>query len=236
MQMLAMEISNLFLFFDNVKTTSTRHKRSEFKNIEEVPVETFMKVILPSCTSVEALLENNHEGNFVSLTTANIKDSKPIFKWSNNYSWTYNGNLAGKSQIKEAVKKAGGRVDGILRFSLIWNDGESKSDHSDLDAWCLQPYGESIGYSAGFRKDRGNHFSRYGGQLDLDNTNPGRNMAIENIYFKSIDLLAPGDYIFSVHQYSARNSLGFKAEIEFDGQIYYYEYNQPVRGRIKIAV
>lgn len=66
-----------------------------------------MSDILPTCTSVEAFLDNKHEGNLVSLTTANAKDSKPIFKWSNNYSWTYNGNLAGKSQIKENVKSAG---------------------------------------------------------------------------------------------------------------------------------
>lgn len=90
--------------FDSVKSTSTRHKRSEFDGIEEVPIDKFMKDILPSCTSVEAFLSNKHEGNLVSLTTANIKESKPIFKWSNNYSWTFNGNLAGKSQIKEAVK------------------------------------------------------------------------------------------------------------------------------------
>jgi hypothetical protein len=27
-----------------------------------------------------------------------------MFKWNNNFSWTFNGNLAGKSQIKQAVK------------------------------------------------------------------------------------------------------------------------------------
>ena len=49
----------------------------------------------------------------VTLTTANVKESKPIMKWSNNYSWTYNGNLAGKSEIKEAVKTKGGNIDGF---------------------------------------------------------------------------------------------------------------------------
>jgi hypothetical protein len=116
--------------FDNVKATSTRHKRSEFDGIEIVSIDKFMKDILPTCTSVEAFLTNQQEGNLVSLTTANNKDSKPIFKWSNNYSWTFNGNLAGKSQIKENVKLAGGKVDGVLRFSIMWADGNG--DDSDL--------------------------------------------------------------------------------------------------------
>lgn len=220
--------------FDSVKSTSTRHKRSEFDGIDEVSIDKFMQDILPECTSVEAYLSNKHEGNLVSLTTANIKESKPIFKWTNNYSWTFNGNLAGKSQIKEAVKTAGGRVDGILRFSMIWNETTGQ-DNSDLDAWCEQPNRERIGYSTGFRKDRGNAFSSMKGQLDLDNTNPGGKMAIENIYFVDAKYMKEGIYKFWVNQYSARNSQGFKAEIEFNGEIYSYEYNRPVSGNIMVA-
>lgn len=220
--------------FDSVKSTPTRHKRSEFDGIDEVSIEKFMKDILPECTSVEAYLSNKHEGNFVSLTTANIKESKPIFKWTNNYSWTFNGNLAGKSQIKEAVKTAGGRVDGILRFSMIWNETTGQ-DNSDLDAWCEQPNRERIGYSTGFRKDRGNAFSSMKGQLDLDNTRPNGKTAVENIYFVDAKYMKEGIYKFWVNQYSARNSQGFKAEIEFNGEIYSYEYNRPVSGNIMVA-
>ena len=218
--------------FDGVKSTSTRHKRSEFKDIEEINIDKFMKDILPSCTSVEVFLQNNHERNMVTLTTANVKESKPIMKWSNNYSWTYNGNLAGKSEIKEAVKTKGGNIDGFLRFSMIWN--ETGQDTSDLDAWCKQPNGESIGYSAGFRKDHGNRFSKYGGQLDLDNTYP-HGLAVENIYFKDRNLLKDGKYEFWVNQFSARNSQGFKAEIEVNGEIYNYSYDRRVSGNVKVA-
>jgi len=220
--------------FDGVKSTSTRHKRSEFDNVEEVSIDKFMRDILPECTSVEAYLSNKQDGNLVSLTTANLKESKPIFKWTNNYSWTFNGNLAGKSQIKEAVKTAGGRVDGVLRFSLIWNDSDGH-DSSDLDAWCQQPNREQIGYSTSFRKDHSNVFSSCKGQLDLDNTNPNGKMAIENIYFVDLNALKNGVYKFWVNQYNARNSQGFKAEIEFDGELYSYEYNKPVSGNIVIA-
>jgi len=220
--------------FDGVKSTSTRHKRNEFDGIEEIGIEKFMKDILPGCTSIEAFLKNSHEGHMASLTTANVKDSKPIFKWSNNYSWTFNGNLAGKSQIKEAVKSVGGKVDGVLRFSMIWNDTDGK-DSSDLDAWCVQPNNERIGYNTGFRKDSGNSKSSCGGQLDVDNTNPSGKLAVENIYFESTDKLKNGTYTFIVHQFSARNSQGFKAEIEFNGETYSYQQDTPVHGQVNVA-
>lgn len=220
--------------FDGVKSTSTRHKKAEFDKVEEVTIDKFMKDILPTCTSVEAFLSSVHENNLVSLTTANNPDSKKIFKWNNNYSWTYNGNLAGKSQIKEAVKTAGGNIDGVLRFSQIWND-EGLNDSSDLDAWCTQPDKQEIGFNTGFRKDRYNAFSSCGGQLDLDNTNPNGKLAIENIYFRNLKEMKQGDYKFYVNQFSARSSKGFKAEIEFDGEIYTYEYKKPVTGKVLVA-
>lgn len=221
--------------FDNVKSTSTRHKKAEFEGVEEIHIDKFMKDILPGCTSIEVFLKNTHEGNMVSLTTAKNPDSKRIMKWDNNYSWTFSGNLAGKSQIKEAVKTAGGRVDGVLRFSMIWNDSDGK-DGSDLDAWCNQPDRQQIGFSTGFRKDSGGAFSSCGGQLDLDNRYPDGKLAIENIYFKDIKKLKNGTYTFYVHQFASRNSQGFKAEIEFDGETYVYEVNRPVSGNTIVAI
>lgn len=216
--------------FDSVKSTSTRHKRSEFDGIEEVSIDKFMKDILPTCTSVEAFLTSLQKGNLVSLTTANVKESKPIFKWNNNYSWTFNGNLAGKSMIKEAVKTAGGKVDGVLRFSIMWSgDGV---DNSDLDAHCVEPSGgEKIYYAH-------NRSSRTGGNLDIDVTQPLSQMpkgAVENITYPYLEKMIDGTYTFLVNQFSARNSKGFKAEIEFDGQIYSYDYPRAVPGYIDVA-
>lgn len=212
--------------FDGVKSTSTRHKRSEFDKIEEVSIDKFMKDILPNCTSIEAFLINSHEGNMVSLTTANNPDSKPIFKWTNNYSWTFNGNLAGKSQIKEEVKLKGGKVDGVLRFSMMWADGNE--DNSDLDLHCIEPNRNEIYFS--------NKVSRLsGGNLDIDITEPNGKLAVENITFPSLSKMQEGVYKLFIEQFSARNSKGFKAEIEFNGEIYSYSYNQPVRGDIQIA-
>lgn len=217
--------------FSGVKSTSTRHKRSEFDGIQEVPIEKFMKDILPGCTSVEAFLKNNHDGNMVSLTTAVDKNSKPIFKWSNNYSYTFNGNLAGKSQIKEAVKSQGGKVDGVLRFSIMWSDGNS--DDSDLDAHCVEPTGEEIYFS--------NKVSRTtGGNLDIDITQPlyhrnNNKDVVENITYPSLQRMRDGRYTMFVRQFSNRNSKGFTAEIEFNGELYSYTYNKPVKGDIKVA-
>lgn len=228
------EIKEAGLFSGVTPTVSTRHKKSQFDGIEEVSIEKFMTSILPSCTSIEAFVENRFENNLVCLTTANVKDSKPIFKWNNNYSWTYNGNLTGKSQIREAVKAAGGNVDGILTCRLAWND-EKQNDGSDLDLWCVQPNKEKIGFNTGFRKDSGNRFSSCGGQLDVDDRGYSSNIHVENIYFKDQSRLKDGEYKFYVHQYSSRNSKGFKAEIEVAGNTYSYQYNNPVKGSINLA-
>ncbi len=217
--------------FDNVKAVSSRHKRAEFDGVESVPIEKFMADILPGCSGIEAFLTASQAGNMASLTTATSPDSKPIFKWDNNYSWTFNGNLAGKSQIKEAVKVAGGKVDGVLRFSMIWN--ESTTDGSDLDAWCEQPDREKIGFNTPYLK--GNRLSGCSGQLDLDTRNPSGRLAIENIYFVDPRKMLDGTYKFWVNQYSAQNSQGFKAEIEFDGEMFTYEYPRPVSGNVQVA-
>ena len=217
--------------FDNVKSTSTRHKRSEFDKVEEVTIDKFMSDILPSCTSVEAYLENKLEGNLVSLTTSNIKESKPIFKWSNNYSWTFNGNLAGKSQIKEAVKTHGGKVDGVLRFSINWGEDNWSTDDSDLDAWCKEPDGNSIGYSS-------SRSYKTGGNLDVDIRYPSsynHKNIVENITWPNLTKMLNGKYLFWVNQFSSRGTKGFKAEIEFNGEIYSYIYDKPVSGNVKVA-
>lgn len=171
--------------FDNVKSTSTRHKRSEFDGVEEVSIEKFMKDILPNCTSVEAFLTNKMDGNMVSLTTAKIKDSKPIFKWSNNYSWTFNGNLAGKSQIKENVKSAGGKIEGLLRCSLQWNDEDTKGI-VDFDLHCKESRGVEIYY---FNKKS----YKTNGWLDVDMIRPSK-IGIENITWQN--RIPDMDYLF----------------------------------------
>ena len=221
------------LFAASGVKTSTRHKRAEFDTVETVTIDNFMSKILPHSTSIEVYLENKMEGNLVALFTEQVKGSKNMFKWNNPFSWTYNGNLSGKSMIKDAVKEKGGNVTGVLRASMIWN--ETGRDNSDLDLWCLQPNGEEIGYNTGFRKDRTNKFSSCGGQLDLDNTSPGTSLGVENIYFQDLGRMRSGKYKFWVNQFSARNSQGFKFEIETNGEVFNYSYDRPVSNRVPVA-
>jgi hypothetical protein len=212
--------------FDSVKSTSTRHKRSEFDGVEEVSIDKFMKDILPNCTSVEAFLSNGHEGNMVSLTTANIKESTPIFKWSNNYSWTFNGNLAGKSQIKENVKSAGGKIEGTLRCSLQWNDDDTKGN-VDFDLHCKESRGTEIYYS-------NKKSYQTGGWLDVDMIRPAK-IGIENITWQN-KIMPDGEYLFFVRNFCGGPNKGFKIEIEFDDNTFNYYYAQPTSYKQDIKV
>ena len=220
--------------FDGVKATATRHRKSEFNGCPEVTIQEFMEKILPTCTSIEAFFTAEHKGNLVTLTTAENKESKKIFKWPNNFSWTYNGNLAGKSQIKQAVKAAGGFVDAPFRFSIMWNeDWEKNPISTDLDAHCEEPSGDHIYYSSPFRKDKGNRKTRCGGQLDIDMICP-KQTGVENIYYTDKSTLKDGEYRFYVYHYSGQRTT-FKAEIVFGDQVYTYHYTTPSNGVMEIA-
>lgn len=215
--------------FDSVKSTSTRHKRAEFDKVEVVSIDKFMKDILPTCTSVEVFLTNQQEGNMVSLTTAKNENSKPIFKWNNNYSWTFNGNLAGKSQIAEAVKNAGGSINGVLRFSITWN--EDGRDSVDFDLHALQPFGGEIYYSS----YKGSHNkSSSSGFLDVDMIRPTK-LGVENIVWNDLSKMRNGDYVMRVKNYDSGRNKGFKAEIEFNGEVYNYHHNGEAMGYTEVA-
>lgn len=210
--------------FDGVKSNSTRHKRNEFDGVEEVAIDKFMSKILPTCTSVEAFLANNHDGNMVTLTTANDPDSKPIFKWNNNYSWTFNGNLAGKSQIKDNVKAAGGKITGVLRTSLQWNDEDTKGT-VDMDLHCKESKGTEIYYS--------NKRSISGGWLDVDMIRPV-GVGIENITWQN--KIPDGIYHFFVRNFCGGGNKGFKAEIEFEGEVFNYHQKTPMSYKQDVKV
>lgn len=204
-----------------------------FSKVEEISAEDFIKNVLPVAKELEVYLENKHIQNMVSLIAPEIADAKTMFKWNNGMSWAYTGNIT-DSDIKENVKAAGGSVTGIVRFSIQWNDGNGK-DNSDLDAHCLEPQGGDHIYFS-------HKISRYtGGELDIDITDPiyqcksNGGVAVENITYPSKERMKPGTYKFYVNQYSFRNSQGFKAEVEVNGEIHSYEYNTPVRGNVDVA-
>lgn len=204
-----------------------------FSKVEEISAEDFIKNVLPVAKELEVYLENKHIQNMVSLIAPEVAAAKTMFKWNNGMSWAYTGNIT-DSDIKENVKAAGGSVAGVVRFSIQWNDKDGK-DNSDLDAHCIEPKGGEHIYF-------GHKISRYtGGELDIDITDPiyqcksNGGVAVENITYPSKERMKPGTYKFYVNQYSFRNSQGFKAEVEVNGEIHSYEYNTPVRGNVDVA-
>lgn len=206
------DIKNISIF-DSVKASSTRHKRNEFDGVEEVTIDKFMSDILPTCTGVEAMLLNNHTGNMVTLTTAIDKASKPIFKWSNNYSWTFAGNLAGKSMIKEAVKDRGGNVEADVAVRLHF-----PGTTADYDLHMREPNGNIIYYS----NRRVLHASS--GMLDLDAQGCDGHFPpekrVENITYRNKAKMPKGNYEISVNNYtSGRLNVTFYMEIDIEGEV-----------------
>ena len=214
--------------FDEMMTeTAVDPKR--FSRIEEVPADKFIRDILPGAKSLEVLLENRHARNMVSLIAPVNKDAKSMFKWNNGFSWAYAGNIT-DSDIRANVKDAGGNVEGDLRFSIQWNDTDKHSPN-DVDAHCFGPNRTHIWY--GEKHDYVN-----GGFLDVDIINPviGK-AAVENIAFADRKRMYPGEYRFYVHMFNNRGGKdGFRAEIEFDGNIYQFNYDKDLPQDRKVHV
>jgi hypothetical protein len=185
--------------------------------VEEISIEDFITKVVPKANSVEMLVSNNHTSNFVSLIAPKDADSKNMFKWDNNFSWSYNGEVA--DSMKEQVKKAGGSVTGDLRFSLAWYS------RNDLDLHVVEPNGNMIYFS-------NPRSPKTKGKLDVDNTSGGtlKKPAVENITWDNKSTLLEGRYKVFVRNFSGTNSneSGFDFEMEFGGTIHQMSYKNEV--------
>lgn len=174
------------------------------KKAEEIGVGEFMKSVLPKVTGLRVYLENSALGNFVSMTAPVHADSKSLFKWGNDFAWSYDGNVT--DSIKDKVKRAGGQVENVaMRVSLAW------SNYDDLDLHLFTPDNDHIYFA-----QKSGRFGRSGGTLDVDMNagGPRSREPVENVRW----VRPPGDgaYRIGVHQFAKRESVdvGFVVEIE----------------------
>ena len=214
--------------FDEL-SVKTPARLKNLDKIEEISIERFLSDVLPTTQSLEVMFENEHANHLVSLIAPAYPDAKPMFKWDNQFSWSYTGELT--DSIKERVKSAGGSVDGFARFSLSW------SNYDDLDLHMIEPgFNRNEIYFGSKRSDR------TGGTLDVDmNAGGSRSRTpVENIVYPDKRQLVEGEYQLVVHQYCQRESVdvGFEVEVDLNGTVYTFAHPNAVPdcGRVVVAV
>lgn len=178
-----------------------------------IAAEEFADRVLPRARSIELYLANEHSRNLVTLTAPEDRDTGRLFRWGNDFAWAYEGDAA--DSIREKVKRAGGRVEGVsLRVSLAWYN------YDDLD---LHAHAPALGHV---------YFSRRCGVLDVDmNAGCGRTREpVENMRWVGRHL-QDGTYHFRVHQFCKReeDAPGFEVEIEYEGRAEVLRYALPMR-------
>jgi hypothetical protein len=195
--------------FSELKKDSIINPKS-LNKVEEISIQDFVDKVLPTCKSVKVLLENSHMPNFVSLVGGKNPNDPTMFKWGNNFSWAYTGDVT--DSIKERVKAVGGNVTGVLRISLAWHN------YDDLDLHVFEPPA-GAGYRIYFANKRS--ISPSGGMLDVDmNAGGGASREpVENIFWGKEPKIE-GTYRVVVNNYCRRDNGdgGFELEIEYNGE------------------
>lgn len=205
--------------FDDLKA-ATPAKVPNLDKVQEIGIKEFVENVLPGATSLEVMMENKHTSNLVSLIAPVVADSPNILKWGNNFSWSYNGEVA--DSVKERVKNAGGNVDGYLRCSLSWFNTD------DLDIHVIEPSGNHIFYA------------NRNGKLDVDMNAGGRisREPVENVTWASKRDLKEGTYKVIVNNFRKREYKddGFEVELEFEGTVTTFAYDKSVANRQDVPV
>ena len=209
---------------------SSKSVKPDELHAEDIGLDDFVAKVLPETSGLELLFKGEHVGNLMSLTAPCHPEPKQLFRWNNDFAWSYGGNVA--DSIRERVKKAGGRVEGaILRVSLSWYN------YDDLDLHIHEPKGRGV---HGLQEHIyfGNRRGWTGGELDVDMNAGGAHTrdAVENVVWmkKPHD----GAYRVVVNNYCHRETRtpGFVVEIENGGKLSHFSYNKGVRNRQDIVV
>lgn len=194
---------------------ATKTKTPDFTKAQKVTIDEFMSKVMPKASSMSVVLGNHQLSNFVSLTAPVDEDSGSLFKWGNDFSWSYDGNVA--DSMKERVKAAGGQVEGVqLRVSLGWFNTD------DLDLHCKILSKRSKGATLEHF-----YFGHKGGILDVDIIRPQvGSKPVENMRW--VRLSKDGIYEFAVNNYNRRGTgdEGFDLQLEYEGGLYEYSYRE----------
>ncbi len=217
-------------------------------NAEPFGIAEFMQYVVPNALGIDLLVENAHLANFVSLTAPVHADAGRLFKWDNGFAWSYDGEVA--DSMRQRVQSRGGRVDGVLRFTHQWNDVGRNASLMDLhvfmpghpftknptaDVTINDNYGGA--YSGSSMRVGWNHRNHHpsGGVQDVDYTQPAPvgYIPVENITFPDLRRMPEGDYVMKIHNWQLRSptTSGFKAEIEFGGQVFQYDHPAPLKNK-----
>jgi hypothetical protein len=211
--------------------TTTRASTKDEERAEAISLDDFMTKVLPETQAMEMFFTGKHLGNLMALTAPVHPEPKQLFKWNNDFGWSYGGNVA--DSIKERVKKAGGKVDGAaLRISLSW------FNYDDLDLHVFEPQGRGMRGLPGQHIHFRNKVGWTGGTLDVDMNAGGGNTreAVENIVWPTRP--PDGPYRIIVNNFAQRetNNPGFVIETECGGKLAHYSFNKQVRNQQDITV
>ncbi len=190
-----------------VRTAPTATKATD------ITIADFMSTVVPTASAMAILMKNVLSSNLVSLTAPVHTDVKHLFQWSNNFAWSYNGNIT--DSIKEKVKRAGGNTNAQLRVSLAWFNGD------DLDIHADTPLGHI-------------YYVNKGGVLDVDMNAGGNNNKIDPVENLSWKDPVNGQYRIVINQFNCRSTenVGFVLEVENAGTVTQYTYENRVVGNI----
>lgn len=216
-----------------MSASTSKAQSTPSKGILDIQIDKFITDVLPSATSMKLLLNPSLVNNFMTLTTVEGQEGDtPLFKWNNPFSWAYTGNTT--DQITERVKAAGGKTEGLLRFSLSWFNTD------DLDLHCkikTKSYTGEIYYgNKSSREGWGRQNSKVKGTLDVDmNISGNTRTAVENIIFTDLE---PGTYKVVVHNFTLREHIdvGFVLQVADQFSLTNYKYNKKVGARDQVTV
>lgn len=209
--------------FDAVKPTKAGAV-PELSNVEDISIEDFISKVLPKADEVELFVKTAMANSFVSLVAPVHAEAASLLKWDNGFSWSYDGEVT--DSIKERVKRAGGKVDGDMRVSLSWHNGD------DLDLSVTNGHDRVY---FGFKQ-------AFGAKLDVDmNCGFGTNSTdpVENIVWDRQSNIRPGTYAIEVHNWSKRSNsnVGFEIEVDVLGQVYSFTHPKALadKGRHRVG-